>query len=134
MNRARGFPLWVWWIPIVWAISFPWTGLVSTPQWDRVHPIPFTDPADRPRDFVANILLFVPFGYSYGRRGPAWKAVMIAAAVSVSAEATQLFSVTRFPSATDVTAALAGSVLGAVGSTLLVRMGNSEAEKPSPAK
>jgi glycopeptide antibiotics resistance protein len=132
MIRARDVPLWLWWIAVVLAISFPWSGLVSSPQWDRVHPIPFTDPADRPRDFLANIVLFIPFGYSYGRRGPVWRAVAIAAAVSVTAEATQLFSTTRFPSATDITAALTGSALGAVAATLFGRMGARE--NASPAK
>ena len=134
MTRARDVPLWVWWIPVVLAISFPWTGLISSPQWDRVHPIPFTDPADRPRDFLANILLFVPFGYSYGRRGSVWRAVAIAAAVSVTAEATQLFSTTRFPSATDITAALTGSALGAVAGSLVTRMSAAGQERASPAK
>ena len=131
---SQKVPLWGWWILVVLAISFPWSGLVSNPQWDRVHPIPFTDPADRPRDFLANILLFVPFGYSYRRRGSVWRAVGIAAAVSVAAEATQLFSTTRFPSATDITAALAGSALGAVAASLLTRMSAGGEEKASPAK
>jgi glycopeptide antibiotics resistance protein len=134
MHRTRDVPLWLWWIAVVLAVSFPWTGLVSSPQWDRVHPIPFTDPADRPRDFLANIALFVPFGYSYGRRAPIWRAVALAAAVSVTAEATQLFSTTRFPSATDITAALAGSALGAVAASWLGRPGLEGEEKASPAK
>ena|SRR5436190_17370643 len=133
MLRARDVPLWVWWIPVVWAISFPWSGLTSHPQWDRVHSIPFTDPADRPRDMIANIMLFVPFGYSYGRRGAVWQAVAIAAAISVTAETTQLFSTTRFPSATDVTSALVGAALGAMGSSLLMRNPHRQ-EKASPAK
>jgi glycopeptide antibiotics resistance protein len=83
---------------------------------------------------LANIALFVPFGFSYGRRGAVWQAVAIAAALSVSAEATQLFSTTRFPSATDVTAALAGSALGAIGSSLLTRTNPGGQEKASPVK
>jgi glycopeptide antibiotics resistance protein len=133
MIRARDVPLWVWWMPVVWAISFPWPGLTSRPQWNRVHSITFTDPADRPRDVIANILLFLPFGYSYGRRGAVWQAVAIAAGVSITAEASQLFSTTRFPSATDVTAALIGAALGAVGSSLLTRT-DPRQEKASPAK
>ena len=134
MRRVPDVPLWIWWIPVVLAISIPWSGFVPRPQWDRVHPLPFTDPADRPRDFLANVLLFIPFGWSYGRRGPVWKAVAIAAAVSVTAEATQLFSTTRFPSATDITAALAGAAVGALGSTLLTRMSSRAQEKASPVK
>src|SRR5262245_50812077 len=113
MTRDR-VPLWLWWIPLVWVMSFPWVGFTPHPQWSRVHPIPFTDPADRSRDVVANIALFVPFGYSYARRGAWWKAIVVAALVSVTAEATQLFSTDRFPSATDVSAGLIGAALGAV--------------------
>ena len=118
MVRLRGVPLWVWWIPLVWAISIPWVGSTSHPQWSRVHPIPFTDPADRPHDFVANVALFLPFGYSYARRGRWGMAILVAALVSISAEATQLYSVERFPSATDVTAAVIGAAIGAVPASL----------------
>jgi glycopeptide antibiotics resistance protein len=122
MTGGRGVRLWVWWVLVVWAVSFPWSGMTSRPQWNRVHWIPFTDPADRPRDVIANILLFVPFGFSYGRRGSWWKAMAIAGVVSVIAEATQLFSTSRFPSATDVTAALGGTGFGALASSLLTAM------------
>ena len=134
MSRAHGVPLWIWWIAVVLAISFPWKGFVPRPQWDRVHPLPFTDPADRPRDFIANVALFVPFGWSYGRRGRVWHAVVIAATLSFTAEATQLFSTTRFPSATDITAALVGAALGAVGVSLMTRTNAREEERASPAK
>jgi glycopeptide antibiotics resistance protein len=116
---AKRAPLWVWWIPIVWAISFPWVGFSPRPQWSRVHLVPFADPADRPRDIVANVAMFVPFGYSYARRGPFWKAILIAAVVSVTAESTQLFSTDRFPSATDVTAGVIGAALGAIGARVV---------------
>ncbi len=121
MTTDHVVPLWVWWIPLVCAISVPWTGLSSHPQWSRVHPIPFTDPADRPRDVIANIVLFVPFGYSCGRGRSWWKVVAIAAVVSLIAEGTQLFSTTRYPSATDVTAGLVGAAIGAFGSSLVLR-------------
>lgn len=109
----RSVPLWAWWIPLVWAISLPWAGLTRHPQWSRVHLVPFTDPADRPRDMLANIALFVPFGYSLARQRR-WPVVLIAAAgVSLTAEATQLFGTVRYPSATDVTAAVIGAAAGA---------------------
>ena len=56
-------PLWVWWIPVVLIASFP-LGLTPVPQWDRVHLVPFTDPADKVEDFAVNILLFLPFRFS----------------------------------------------------------------------
>lgn len=114
MVRIRGVPLWVWWIVLVWVISFPWTGFTPQPQWARVHAIPFMDPADRPRDMLANIALFIPFGYSFARGRRWWTAGLAAAVVSFSAEATQLFGTLRFPSATDVTAAVVGATAGAL--------------------
>ena len=109
--------MWIWWIPLVWVVSSPWVGFTREPQWKRVHLIPFTDPADRIRDVAANVLLFIPFGYSAaGRRGVRsgfFFALGAAALVSVSAEASQLFSTKRYPSATDVSAAIAGSAIGA---------------------
>jgi hypothetical protein len=67
----RRIPVWCWWIAVVWAVSIPWVGFTATPQWDRVHWIPFTDPADKPKDLVANVALLLPFGISFarGRRG-----------------------------------------------------------------
>ena len=110
-------PLWVWWIPVVWAISSPWVGFTRTPQWHRVHLVPLADPADNVGDVAANVLLFVPFGYSAAGRRHSRSGVLFALGaatlVSLSAEASQLFSTERYPSATDVAAAVVGSALGA---------------------
>jgi glycopeptide antibiotics resistance protein len=118
VGRLRTVPLWCWCIPVVWLLSLPWVGFTAEPHWSRVHWIPFTDPADTPRDLLANIALFVPFGYSYTRhrsgRFRILEALLAAAIVSVSAESTQLFSTLRYPSATDVIAAMAGASAGAV--------------------
>lgn len=122
MIDPRRVPWWCWWILLVWAVSFPWAGFTPVPQWNRVHWIPFTDPADKLRDIAANIALFVPFGYSLGgsltrtarSRSLVLAAVLVvSAAVSISAEATQLFSVLRYPSATDATSAIVGGVAAA---------------------
>jgi glycopeptide antibiotics resistance protein len=117
IGRLRNAPLWCWWIPVVLLLSFPWAGFTAESQWSRLHWIPFTDPADRPRDLLANIALFVPFGYSYVRhragRFRILEALLVATVVSVSAEATQLFSTLRYPSGTDVIAAIAGAMAGA---------------------
>src|SRR5215217_8046781 len=80
---GRRVALWCWWIPIVWALSLPWTGFTRQPQWDRVHWVPFSDPADKPRDLVANVALWIPFGFSLaGRRSGSGRlvGVMVAAA------------------------------------------------------
>jgi glycopeptide antibiotics resistance protein len=115
-------PLWVWWIPLVCALSLPWAGLTRDPQWSRVHAVPFTDPADRPRDLIANIALYIPFGYSLAR-GRRWPTVLLAATgVSLAAEATQLFGTVRYPSATDVTAAVIGAGVGAACRALAAKL------------
>jgi len=111
---TKRIPLWVWWIVLTWLISLPWTGFTLDPQWSRVHWVPFTDPADRPRDFILNVLFFVPFGYSFARTRRWPLAPFAAGIVSLSAEATQLFGTVRYPSATDVMAAIVGAAIGAV--------------------
>ena len=109
-----GIPLWVWWIPVVWVVSVP-LGFTPTPQWDRVHLMPFSDPADKVTDLAANLLLFVPFGYSFVRRPRALVWLPLAAGVvSAIAEISQLFSTVRYPSGTDVVYAIAGALAGGV--------------------
>lgn len=120
----RSLPvLWIWWIPLVWLVSSPWTGFTWTAQWHRVQYVPFVGPADKARDVALNVLLFVPFGLSAGwRRRPAQaltRATSLALAVSLSAEAMQLFSTRRFPSATDLLAGMVGSAIGATAGLLL---------------
>ena len=113
MAAFRRLPLWVWWIAIVWIVSFP-LGLTGEPQWHRVNAIPFSDPADKFEDFAANLLLFVPFGYSFARRSRnIWLLLLAAGLTSASAEVLQLFSTVRYPSGTDVFYALLGATGGA---------------------
>ena len=119
MNRwpAR-IPLWVWWIPVVLIASFP-LGVTASPQWHRIHLVPFTDPADKVEDLAVNVLLFVPFGYSFARdRGLAWLPVA-AGLVSALAELSQLFSTVRYPSGTDVLYAVVGALAGGLASLVL---------------
>jgi glycopeptide antibiotics resistance protein len=126
-------PFWCWWVALVWAVSFSWGGLTLHPQWHRVHWMPLGDPADKPRDIVANMLLFVPFGYSFARRSrPSFvllRVLLAAAVVSVSAEALQLFSTVRFPSATDVCSAVIGALCGALPT--FGAIGASKLKRPS---
>jgi glycopeptide antibiotics resistance protein len=118
MRNARS-ALWKWWILVVLIISAPWFGFVPRPQWDEVNWVPFADPADKPRDLLQNLFLFVPFGWSYasGRRNRTALAGALALAALISAlgESTQLFSTDRYPSATDVLMALFGTALGFSG-------------------
>ncbi len=110
-------PKWGWWVPVVIALSLPVFGFTRHPQWSRVHLVPFTDPEDKLRDQLANIGMLLPLGYLYARRRPMPRAlagaVGWAAVVSIAAEATQLFSTERNPSATDVAMAICGAGIGA---------------------
>jgi glycopeptide antibiotics resistance protein len=107
-------PLWIWWIPVVWIVSFP-VGLTAEPQWHRVHVVPFTDPADKFRDLTVNLALFIPFGYSFAKRSRSVMYLLIAAvATSATAEVFQLFSTVRYPSGTDVVYASVGALVGAL--------------------
>ncbi len=132
MSAGRGTwrypPPWVWWIAVVVGVSLPSFGFTLHPQWERVHIIPFTDPEDKPRDELANIAMFIPFGYLFARGRPMPRALLgamaAAAIVSAAAESTQLFSMSRNPSGTDFTMALVGAALGSV-------LGYSR--KPAPA-
>lgn len=113
LDRFARAPLWVWWIPVVWVLSFPLKPTL-TPQWHRVHLVPFSDPADKFADLAFNLLMFVPFGYSFDRSFRALGPLALAAAgVSISAETLQLFSTVRYPSGTDVLYAVAGACAGA---------------------
>lgn len=110
--------LWKWWVLVVMVVSGPWFGVTSKPQWDRVTWIPFLGKEDKPSDMAANILMFVPFGWSYiagrpSRRGLA-SAIGAGALVSFCAEAPQLFFLSRDPSATDLLMGVVGTVVGAM--------------------
>ncbi len=119
LRAVRPLPLWVWWIPVVWIVSFP-VGFTPEPQWDRVHLIPFTDPADKIADLAVNLLLFVPFGYSFARwPGGTVRVAAAAAVTSMSAEFLQLFSTIRYPSGTDVVYAVIGALAGALFAAVL---------------
>ena len=110
---------WPFWSVLVIAVSGPWFGVVSHPQWDRVTWIPFFGFEDKPRDVLVNFLLFVPFGWSFAksRGGRAiGTAVAAGAALSLAVEIPQLFFRLRDPSATDVLMAVCGAGAGSVAS------------------
>ena len=109
----------MWWILVVVAVSGPWYGIVREPQWGRVTWVPFHGFEDKPRDVVANFLLFVPFGWSFAMSRPrtlrtAAAAVALSAAVSLAVEIPQLFYRLRDPSATDVFMAMCGAAAGSL--------------------
>jgi glycopeptide antibiotics resistance protein len=133
MVEHRGVPLWWWWSGLVLLVSAPWIGFTPEPQWDRLNLIPFGDPADRPRDVIANVLMFVPFGYScFNHQGHRRLAATLglAVAVSVAAEVTQLFSTLRNPSGTDVAMAALGAGVGSACRWLWERARVASAIRP----
>jgi len=111
---------WPFWILAIAVASGPWFGVVARPQWERVTWVPFHGFEDKPRDVLVNMLLFVPFGWSFAksRRGEIGTASAVAAAgiVSIAVEIPQLFYRLRDPSATDVVMALCGSAVGSLAS------------------
>jgi glycopeptide antibiotics resistance protein len=115
--KIRSWPVWIFVIAVA---SGPWFGIVDHPQWKRVTWIPFHGFEDKPKDILVNFLLFVPFGWSFGKERSGVRAVTAtiaaAAAVSIAVEAPQLFYRLRDPSATDVFMAMCGAGAGSLAS------------------
>jgi len=79
--------------------------------WARVATLP---------DFLANVLMFVPFGFLYRasrprlHAGEVWRAVGMGALASAVVECIQLFEPARYPTPMDILANAAGAALGAM--------------------
>jgi uncharacterized protein (TIGR03790 family) len=106
-------------IAIALAADYPWGDFQGHTHWHNVGWIPFVSPPVRPGDIALNLLLFLPLGVFAARRvrapAPALaQSALIAFVVSVIGEWTQLYSHTRFPSATDVACNVAGALFGTV--------------------
>jgi glycopeptide antibiotics resistance protein len=125
---VRRPPLWVLFAAglFVLAADFPWD-LQNHSHWATVGWIPFVSGPVRVVDIVQNVLLCSPIGWVAARRFPRRGQIVaaaVAASVSLVGEWTQLYSHTRFPSATDVVC----NVTGAVAAAMIVR---SRARAPS---
>lgn len=117
MTRGR-WPLVLCTALIVVAVV-PWTSYQNHSHWQRVGWIPFASPEVRLRDIVVNVLLYAPWGYVCARSsralaGRVWVVIALAAALSITTEASQLYSHGRFPSATDVASNMFGAYAGAM--------------------
>ena len=92
--------------------------LTHTIDWLHNHGVPGWLVGYRKIEFVANILLFVPFGIVLALRLPRRRwffAVPLAAAVSGAVELAQaLFLPQRFPAWSDVLANTSGALIGAL--------------------
>jgi glycopeptide antibiotics resistance protein len=104
------------WAIAISGVTVPWLDLHRTPLL-RVALIPFVSPPVSIIDIVANIALFVPFGFFLGRMRPEAgvlrRAALWAAVFSVLLETSQLFSRGRIVSGTDVATNVIGAVVGA---------------------
>jgi hypothetical protein len=114
---------------LVLVADFPWGDLQNHGHWSKIRWIPFVSPPLRLGDIALNTLLCAPMGGLSGRlfRRPLLMAFALSLALSVAAEWSQVYSHTRFPSATDVTCNVAGAVLAAALSRTL----DSERREPS---
>lgn len=100
----------LWWV--VWAVfALPWAGLGTTPQWQRIEWQPFY--FMRPRDWLLNVMFFVPFGLLAAYVEWSFRRVVATAAViSLLVEVVQVFAKGRSPSTTDVITNVAGAMVG----------------------
>jgi glycopeptide antibiotics resistance protein len=76
---------------IIVVATYPWTDFRGYAHWDRIIWVPFQN-MRHSLDGLANIALYVPFGFSYVqsrlhmRKGGVIKAAILAALLSVSCE------------------------------------------------
>jgi hypothetical protein len=85
-------------------------------HWRNVAWVPLLTGLVRPADMLANLVLYFPLGATlhWGRPNQRlWSTVTVAVVFAVGIELTQVWSHSRFPSATDAAMNVAGAVLGA---------------------
>jgi glycopeptide antibiotics resistance protein len=102
-------------LALAFAIDYPWSNWVGHTHWSRVGWIPFYSWPVSLRDIVENVLLFLPAGVcarlAFGDRGRLW-GPLLSFPVAFVGEWTQLYSHSRFPSATDLVCNVLGSMAG----------------------
>jgi glycopeptide antibiotics resistance protein len=105
------------WTTLLVGILIPWNDVTDHTHWMKVTWIPFKPPL-RPFDILANVLVFVPFGFLWRRsrfRGVFGRCAMpliVGGLLSFVAESEQLYSHSRFPSATDLATNVIGIAVG----------------------
>jgi glycopeptide antibiotics resistance protein len=101
---------------LIFAIDWPWGDFQNHPHWNNIGRVPFLSGPVKPFDVAQNILLGVPLGIGAAQTfsRPTLAAASIALPVSLLGEATQIYSHSRFPSATDVTCNVLGAVLASI--------------------
>jgi VanZ family protein len=108
------------WMVVLVAVSVPFDDLHAHTHWAKVGWIPFVPRRGVPvkiSDIIANVLLYVPLGYfeqpRRSRPRMVGQALGESFVIAFLTELTQLYSHSRFPSATDIVCDCAGAVLGA---------------------
>jgi VanZ family protein len=100
---------------IVNVTMWPWSTFVGHAHWRQVEWLPLSQ-GIRPLDIVANVVLYVPFGWALGL-GRARRAtpsiVVVGALLSTSIELLQVYCHGHFPTSTDVLTNTCGTWLGA---------------------
>jgi VanZ family protein len=101
---------------ILLATTWPLSRFQDHAHWATVEWVPLSRYV-RPFDLVANVLLFVPFGFAAAWGGP-WRrvrsAMLAGLLVSVCVELAQVFTHNRIATATDVVTNTTGALLGAL--------------------
>jgi len=108
------------WVGALIAITAPFGDFQTHSHWAKVNWIPFAPRSVKMSDVLANVLIYVPFGWfgrptRLGRRVA--EAALLALLLSAALEFTQVFSHNRFPSMTDVTCNVIGAFVGAAAAT-----------------
>ena len=116
MTRERSY--FALWTGLILLLVVPWLTFKDHSHWQRVGWIPFFSSEVKIRDIIANVLLYVPWGFFWVRQRHdpvrhVWAVVVLAAVLSIGTEVTQVYSHGRFPSATDVVCNLVGAYAGA---------------------
>ena len=122
-RQRLGFALLTVSVALIAAIIVPWGDLQDHSHWAKIGWIPFVSGPLRRRDILANVLLFMPLGAgaALGFRGGVAAVAGLALTLSLTGETIQVYTHSRFPSATDVVCNVAGAVLGALAVRRLLR-------------
>jgi len=116
--KSRTARIWLSiWIGVIILAVVPWTDLQNHSHWARVQWIPFVTPPVKIQDILVNLALYWPFGFFFRAQAAdrsAWRrAAIYAVVLSLVTEWTQLYSHSRFPSLTDTTCNILGTIWGA---------------------
>jgi glycopeptide antibiotics resistance protein len=116
-SHARAWIVFGLWLAVILAATVAVRDFVGHTHWQKVQWIPFRSPPVKILDVVVNIALYLPFGYTLARalahRARGWHAVVLAGALSLTIEWSQLYSHSRFPSLQDVLCDVLGAWVGA---------------------